>query len=254
MYSFTKSMIISFLFPMPLCLELLSIGLIFLWVSKKEHLGKIIISIGFLLLLLFSSPIFSNLLLDHLEQHYPKLTLKDNDLTDVKYIVVLASGHVLDPRLPITSQFTSAGLVRLTEGVRLHKWCQEAKLILSGGIGKDPVPDAELMADLSIALGVPKGDIILEAESMSTFDGAMFVRPIVKEEGFLLVTSASHMPRAMALFRKLGMNPVPAPTGHLVKHYGNKLSVMPSTSSLMKSDTMIRELLGLIKEKFMGRI
>ena len=45
----------------------------------------------------------------------------------------------------------------------------------------------------------------------------MVVKEIVGKDKFILVTSASHMLRAMALFRKQGMEPIPAPTDYMVK-------------------------------------
>jgi len=258
MYGFIKTFIISFLFPLPLCLGILLTGLIFLWITTKQKTGKILVSIGFSLLAFFSFPLFPNLFLGHLEQQHAPFTMESNGkfkLSDIEHIVVLAGGHVRDPRLPITSQFSHPGLVRLIEGIRLYHKNPGTKLILSGGLGRlTSVSDAELMSELAATLGIPKDDIILEPQSMSTFEEAMFIKPIVKSKTFLLVTSSNHMPRAMALFRKQGMNPIPAPTGHLVKRYGDNISVMPDALDLHKSDIMIRELLGLIKEKLMGRI
>lgn len=257
MYGFIKD-IIACLLPVPLCLGILLTGLIFLWGTKKQATGKVLTTIGFAFLLLFSLPFFPDMCLRYLEHKHVSYIAsagKEDNFSNIKYVVVLAGGHILDPKIPITSQFCHEGLVRLTEGIRLYKKCPKAKLILSGGIGdRTNVTDAVLMADLSVELGVPKEDIILEPESMSTFDEARLIKPIVSNQKFILVTSASHMPRSMALFRKLGMNPVPAPTGHLVKHYGDRISVIPSVSNLKKSGTAIYEILGIIKEKALGRI
>lgn len=257
MYSFIKD-IIAYLLPVPLCLGILLTGLIFLWGTKKQTAGKVLTTIGFTILLLFSLPFFPNMCLRYLEHKhvsYIASQMKEDNFSDIKYVIVLAGGHILDPKIPITSQFCYDGLVRLIEGIRLYKKCPKAKLLLSGGTGdRTNVTDARLMADLSVELGVPKDDIILEPKSMSTFDEAGLIKPIVKDQRFILVTSASHMPRSMALFRKLGMNPVAAPTGHLVKQFGDSISVLPSVSNLKKSDTAFYEILGIIKEKALGRI
>lgn len=257
MYSLVKYFV-AYLLPVPLCLGVLLAGLIFLWCTKRQTTGKVIITIGVAILLLFSLSFFPNMCLRYLEHKhvsYIASQMKEDNFSDIKYVVVLAGGHILDPKIPVTSQFCYEGLVRLIEGIRLYKKCQKAKLVLSGGIGdRTDVTDAILMADLSIELGVPKKDIILEQESMSTFDEARLIKPIVRNQRFILVTSASHMPRSMALFRKLGMNPVPAPTGHLVKHFGDSISILPSVSNLKKSDTAFYEILGIIKEKVLGRI
>lgn len=250
MYSFSKTFIINWLFPLPLCLCLLFVGLFFLWLTKKQQLGKVLVTAGFALLLLFSLPFIPNNLLGNLEQQYPAVTIinQEKNFKGIKYVVVLAAGHVLDSRIPITSQFLYPGIVRLIEGIRLQKM-GEAKLILSGGPGIDSSTDAELMSRLAIELGISEKDIILESQSMNTLDEARFISPIVGKNRFLLITSASHMGRAMALFKKMGMNPVPAPTDHLVKLHEKQTSIFPSTSNILKSDTLIYEYLGLIKNQ-----
>jgi len=254
-YSIVKSIILH-LFPLTSSLLCLFTGLVLLWFTTRRRLGQVFVTVGFLLLSIFSFPFLPDLLLGRLEKQYApiKFTHSETEFVGVHHIVVLAGGHIPDPTLPITSQFTTAGLARLIEGIRLYKTLPGTSLILSGGPGKGDMPDAELMGDLAITLGIPRGDIILESKSMSTFEEAMLLRAIVKQEKFLLVTSASHMPRAMALFSKLDMNPVAVPTEHLVKKYGDEFSFMPSSLNLVKSDRMLYEFLALLKEKLAGRI
>jgi len=156
----------------------------------------------------------------------------------------------MDPTVPITGQFCYEGLVRLIEGIRLYNKCPGTKLILSGGKGwNTSFSDAELMRDLAFDLGVAREDMMLETESMSTQDEAELLKPILGNEKFLLVTSASHMPRSMGLFRKMGMNPIAAPTGHLVKRYRDNISIMPSVSNLKKSQAAFYEMLATLKMK-----
>ena len=40
---------------------------------------------------------------------------------------------------------------------------------------------------------------------------------MIGREKFILVTSAAHMPRSMALFRKRGLQPIPAPADFQVR-------------------------------------
>lgn len=205
---FIKTLISCFL-PIPLCLALNLIGLILLWSKQRQRLGRTFITFGFLILLIFSWCPLPNLLIHQLEKRYPALSedrLAQDTLSEIKYVVVLAGGHIMDSRLPVTSQFTYSGLVRLIEGIRLYKKILGAKLILSGGAGDDPVTDADLMANLCAELGVLKEEIILEPRSRNTYEEARLVKPIVQDGRFILVTSASHMPRAMALFKKQGIN------------------------------------------------
>lgn len=257
MYFFIKSVFAFILYPFYLYLWILLAGLLFLWFCQRKKIGNILITVGFVYLLLSSISFIPDFVLQHIEQQYPKYPFDENNkqtLPNIKYIVVLAGSHILDQRLPITSQFSHDGLVRLIEGIRLHKTAPGTKLILSGGIGNDSVSDAELMADLAMELGIPENEIILEKKSTNTFEEALFIKPIVRDEKFLLVTSALHMPRAMALFKELGMSPIPAPTAHLVKQKKSADFFIPHPINLVRNELAIYELLGLIKEKILGNI
>ena len=256
-YVCVKTIVLFIASPTSFSLLLLLVGLFFLWRGKKQKTGKILVTCGCLYLLLGSLPFLPDVLLKQIERRDIPYSINvggKDDLTNIRFVVVLAGGHVLDRELPITSQFTYEGLVRLIEGIRLFRTLPEATLILSGGRGNDPVSSAELMKKLCVELGVSQANLLLETESMSTFDQAMFVQAIVGKARFLLVTSASHMHRSMELFNKLGMKPIAAPTGHLVKHYGNRFSFFPNSLNLRKIDIFFYEILGLVKEKIMSRI
>jgi len=74
---------------------------------------------------------------------------------------------------------------------------------------------AEVMADMALELGIRPEDIIIESRAVDTKDHPIRVKEIFGDDLFILVTSATHMPRAMALFRKHNMHPIPAPTDYL---------------------------------------
>ena len=61
-------------------------------------------------------------------------------------------------------------------------------------------------------LAISKKNIVLEPNSLNTKDQAQEMQKLIGSKSFYLVTSASHMPRAMALFKKYGLNPIAAPT------------------------------------------
>lgn len=242
-------------FPLPLCLVILLIGLFLLWLTRKQKAGKIVVSIGAILLAIFSFGLISDALLRPLENKYPP-QLKLDGISDVKWVVVLGGGHRSDPRVPVTSQISGASLARLVEGIRLQRKLPHSKLILSGGGAFDPVPNANIMADVALAIGVDKEDFILEQSSKDTKDQAVLIKEIVGKERFALVTSASHMPRSMALFRKQGMNPTPVPTDHRVKE-SQGLSpgfFFPNASDIGKAERAFYEYLGIIWAKLRGQI
>jgi uncharacterized SAM-binding protein YcdF (DUF218 family) len=62
---------------------------------------------------------------------------------------------------------------------------------------------------------VPENAILLEIESRTTYENAVFSKRLLEANGLeeiRLVPSALHMPRALATFRSLGITAIPAPT------------------------------------------
>ena len=170
-----------------------------------------------------------NVLIKQLESKYPPLCLTvisdtavSNDISSVKCIVVLGGGHISDPKIPITSQISGATLVRLIEGIRLHKKIPGSKIILSEGKVFDVAAGSEAMAEVAKAIGISQEDLILESESKDTADEARIIKPMIGDDKFILVTSAVHMPRSVAMFERLGMHPIPAPTDYLVIEPGHQ--------------------------------
>jgi uncharacterized SAM-binding protein YcdF (DUF218 family) len=258
-----KKIVSSFLFPVPLCLEIMLAGLFFLWFTRRTYggftrgqkLGRILVTLGVGLFAVLSYGSFPDMLLKPLEYSYPPKPGIE-EIRRAKWIVVLGGGHVSDPRVPITSQLSEDSMTRLVEGIRLQKMNPEAKLLLSGGRVFDPVPNAEIMARVALSIGVDRQNMVLETASRDTKDEARIIKEMVGNDPFLLVTSASHMPRSMALFKSLGMNPVPAPTGHIVKETqgAGPRRFFPSVGGLSKAEAAFYEYLGLAWAKVRGQI
>jgi uncharacterized SAM-binding protein YcdF (DUF218 family) len=258
-----KKIVAPFFYPVSLCLEILILGLVFLWGSRRPRLGKVLVTLGTVLLLLLSLPCISRQFLTPLESRYPALLHPEkiswegkNNGTSPKWIVVLGGGHVSDPRLPANSQISAAALGRVVEGVRLYKTIPGSKLLLSGGAVFDPVPEAEVMARIAVLLGVKPQDVRLETDSRDTADEAEIIAKMIGREKFILVTAAAHMPRSMALFKKRGMQPIPAPTEFLVRESPrpDPGGFFPYASSLSGVETALHEYLGLAWAWLRGEI
>ena len=112
------------------------------------------------------------------------------------------------------------------------------------------------MAEVALELGVGDENLVLESVSKDTKDQAMFIRKIVNGDRFVLITTAFHMPRSMALFQKLGMQPIPAPTDHCVKKRQGISPDMffPDADNLYKVQKAFHEFLGLVWAKLRGQI
>jgi uncharacterized SAM-binding protein YcdF (DUF218 family) len=223
-----KKIAAPFLFPLSICSIILLLGLFFLWFTRKQKTGKIFISVGFVLLTTISYVAVSDLLLGPLESKYLPIT-DTSAIQDIKWVVVLGGGSCSDPKLPITDQLSAASLIRLVEGIRIHKKLCNSKMLLSGG-----------------------GSSI----SKDTKDQARFIQNIIGNSRFVLVTSASHMARSVALFESKGMKPMPAPIEHQVKKSLkiSPIDFFPSAKGIDKMERVVYEYLGIAWARLKGQI
>ena len=112
---------------------------------------------------------------------------------------------------------------RVLYAARIYKEGKAAHILLSGGeitwMKATSSTPADEMAEILQSLGVPKEALWLENKSQNTHENAVFSKVILDEKGIkkiLLVTSATHMPRAVALFQKLGLEVIPLPVDYSV--------------------------------------
>jgi uncharacterized SAM-binding protein YcdF (DUF218 family) len=245
------------LFPVPVICELLIAGLVLLWFTRRQKAGKILVTIGTAMLLLLGIGQVSGVFLRTLEHRYPPLKLSSLPARLTKsengtFIVVLGSGFSTDPRVDLNSHLSQDALARLLAGVQICRQVESCRLVLSGG----PSAATQAMRDVAISLGILQQEIILEEKSRNTEQEARFIKPMVGNVPFILVTSASHMPRAMGLFRKLGMQPIAAPTDYIVQRGGPLVpdGIYPSSSGLFEAERFVYECLGMAWEKLRGQI
>jgi uncharacterized SAM-binding protein YcdF (DUF218 family) len=112
---------------------------------------------------------------------------------------------------------TNAHADRLTEAVALALACPELSIIFTGGCvdtGEGCVPEAVLAQRFFTRMGLAPERIRYEAASRTTFENALLTAQLPgvdKTRPWLLLTSAWHMPRAVAAFRAQGWNVTPWP-------------------------------------------
>ena len=128
-------------------------------------------------------------------------------------------------------------------------------LVLSGGRVFGSPAEAGVMQNIAVILGVNVNDIKLEAGSRDTHEEALYLQKQLGKQPFLLVTSAYHMPRAMALFTKIGLQPIAAPTQYMSDVDSTRVDAyLPSSNYLVMSDVAIHEYLGIWWGKLMHEI
>ncbi len=146
-------------------------------------------------------------------------------------------------------------LPRLTEGIRLWQANPGSKMIFTGAAAKtNPVSTAEAGARVAESLGVPRSDIIVLDRPKDTEEEALAVKRAIGDAPFLLVTSASHLPRAMIFFRHAGLDPLPAPANQLAvtSPLNPWERAIPSPVWLMHSDRVGYETLGRVWQWLKG--
>jgi uncharacterized SAM-binding protein YcdF (DUF218 family) len=203
------------LFFMPITWIVLLAGLGFFWKRYAKSLRKF----SFLLLVIFTNP----LLMDMVNNAWEVPIVLDDDLEDHKLAIVLGGYASYDTNAErISFRF---GSDRFSQGLRLLQTKKVDRLMICGGSGFVTAP--ELKEGLFVAqyldeIGVPKRKIILETDSRNTHENAVNAKAMLDDlkmskKPVVLVTSGFHMPRAMACFKKQGIEVVPFSTEPMAK-------------------------------------
>jgi uncharacterized SAM-binding protein YcdF (DUF218 family) len=240
---FSKKTAAYFIEPFGMVLTLFVIGLYFLF-TKNINLSTLFLSLSLCVMVLYSYPPFANYLVANLESKYPKYDYTKS----VKYIHILGSAHNLDPEQPLSSQLCGVSVKRDLEGILIHKKIEGSKIIFTGYEGITNIPTAVMNARLAKALGVKEDNVIISGLPKDTKEEAVFTKSIVGDNPFVLVTSATNMPRAMILFESLGLNPIPAPTNFYKKKF-NSYFLAPGLDSFIISSIAIHEYIGIFWSK-----
>ena len=133
---------------------------------------------------------------------------------------------------------------RITTFAIVARHYPAARLVFTGGSGalvQGITTEAQYARTLLADLGVPAERVVFEDRSLTTHENATFTRDLVHPqpgEVWALVTSASHMPRSVAVFRQAGWRVLPWPTGPrgraglfpLSRSFGAKLSALDAAS------------------------
>ncbi|HDX9001887.1 TPA: envelope biogenesis factor ElyC [Klebsiella michiganensis] len=246
-----KKVLGGMMLPLPLLLLLIAFGIALLWFSRFQRTGKLCVSLGWLLLLLLSLQPVADSLLKPIEDKYPTWRGEKR----VQYVVVLGGGYTWNPDWAPSSNLINNSLPRLTEGIRLWYENPGSKLIFTGAAAKtNPVSTAEAGARVAESLGIPRSEILVLDKPKDTEEEAAAVKMAIGDAPFLLVTSASHLPRAMIFFRRAGLTPLPAPANQLaIESPLNPWErAIPSPVWLMHSDRVGYETLGRIWQWLKG--
>ena len=113
-----------------------------------------------------------------------------------------------------------------------------------------------LVLPLLERLGIPRSRLELESASRTTHENAVFAAGLINPkpgERWLLVTSASHMPRAVGCFRRLGLDVEAFPVDRRPGTRNRTSPFSAAAQGLETTDTAMREWIGLAVYWMSGR-
>lgn len=175
--------------------------------------------------------------------------------------VVVAGGMVnpVNTRSLERPEFTN-GVDRMLYGLDLMRKNKADILIFTGGSGlitQAGQPEAYMLKDYLYRRSFDFR-VYSESESRNTAENAIYTRKIADQYGIqtiILVTSAFHMPRAVAAFEKAGFQVIPFPVDYRASYISmGPEAYFPSAHALMKSSLAIKEFIGLIAYSIRGYI
>ncbi len=174
-------------------------------------------------------------------------------------VIVLAGGMDADATsAEDASRLSEHSLRRVITAARIAFQVPSARFVLSGG-GGGTVREADLMRRLMIDLGVDRDRLAVERESRNTWENALESAKLVDARDWrgrpvFLLTSAFHLPRAIATFRKAGLPACPIPADWRQPPLDPATAWIPGTSTLLASYFAWREVIALGAYLAAGRL
>ena len=260
-FLFLSKLLPLFVYPLGLSCLLLLVALWLCW--QRSRWTFVPILLAFLILVTTGNVRFSNNLVKSLEWQY----LPSENLPLAEAIVVLGGATRNDEPPRIIPDMSDRG-DRLLYAAKLYKDGVAPLIILTGGriqwYGGES-SEARSMATILELMGIPRDVMVLESRSLNTYENAVYTKEILNQKNIkqiLLVTSAAHMPRSLAIFKKQGINAIPAPTDFMISERNlienqfstesRILSYIPDTESLDRTTQALKEYIGTFIYRLRG--
>jgi uncharacterized SAM-binding protein YcdF (DUF218 family) len=195
------------LMPLPLSLALIGMGALLWCCTRWRTLGRSTALGGCVWLGVCSNGGVGTWWVRGLEARFPAQPVLSADvplpsgLERSRWVAVLGGGHSVVPGWSANQQLSTSALARVVEGVRIVRQLPQARLVVSGppdGAEGGPA-HASLLREVAAALGVEADRIVEISTARDTAEEAAALRRLVGDDPVALVTSAWHMPRAVAL-------------------------------------------------------
>lgn len=153
---------------------------------------------------------------------------------------------------------------RFIQTAKLYHQKQIKKIIVSGGNSsikksRQKHKEGDFVGEQLKMLGIPSQDIIVDNQSRNTHENGLFTKKIIDSlkipPPYLLITSATHIPRSQHVFNKIGLSTTAYPCHFTV--IDNPVDfpgvLMPSLEAFELWNTFMKENVGLIMYKLTGK-
>ncbi|GAC1706571.1 MAG: hypothetical protein NVS9B7_16220 [Flavisolibacter sp.] len=244
--------VLFFIRPTVWVCALLVIGL-----SKRNPQIKIFFfKIGTIVFLFFSNP----MVIRNLIQSYQ--AKQDQPLAASSYTAGIVLGGFVSYNLKEDKGYFNAASDRFIQTALLYKTGRIGKIIIAAGNGylvKHTFNEAAFIKQTLKNIGIPDSVVFTDPDSRNTLENAINSKRIIDSihlsGPFLLISSALHLPRALHVFRKKGMDVVAYPCDYFSENVGNNFwedYILPSASALKMWDVLLKEVCGLTLMKIGG--
>lgn len=211
----------------PLSLVLLFAGAAWFCFRRFPTFARTILGIAVLLLALTGWQPLSNTIAGALEDSY---AAPAGDLSEFTGVIVLGGAILGSDGRAHGTILLGDSAERMTESARLLRQYPKFKLLFTGGdasMSATAEPEADQARIFFEAMGIESSRAMYERESVNTYENAVFsakLAGVTKGDRWLLLTSAMHMRRSMAVFQKAGWNVTAYPVDYITSRRSSWLA------------------------------
>lgn len=252
-------------YPLTWIIGCIATALVLAWLPyspRRQQWLRLLLVVGFLLLFLTGAPIVSYSVMSILEGWYPT---SQPLAGHVGAIVVLGGGMREQGTLRPTVELSDESRHRTLCGIELYQQQAAPILLMTGGDARvfgDGPREAPAMKDWAVKLGVPPEAVMIEERARTTYENAIGTRQVLGQiSSILLVTSAYHIPRATALFKKQGFDVTPYACGFHARHHLTEmlsdlsiLDFLPNSKAFQRMTEGVEEASGLLLYWLAGKV
>jgi uncharacterized SAM-binding protein YcdF (DUF218 family) len=239
------------LVPGPLHVVALLLGVsVYAFRHRETRIGRArwLLIVAMVVVDVASTTPLANAVIARLEREHPAPTGRMTAGDGQPLIVVLSSGWARrrDGRWEV--RLDEAGWERLHAGLRLWRDVG-GRILFAGGSAPDgSASEAGLMAEIAAGCGVPPSAILVDPRSRTTYENLAISRELIAAHRgrVWLVTSAMHLPRALAVADKLGLRVEPYPCDHRAIQFRHWYAWLPDAGGAMLLGDALHEVLGLV--------